>query len=855
MAVNRKLLQGAAGAAGGLVPSEHFGVVTYYGDGSSSNKVGDGSFTVLGLPDTGTAFPYLVSEKVYSSGKYYFEINDLANGNAGTMQCMVGIVPTSFRNDMTYPWKVGEGGLFWYQSNGQLYVNGSGSGSFGTFAAGDDVAVAVDFDNNTMTLYKNGSQSGTTISGVPSGTYHMSVSTGYNQYKGKAALKETLMQYSIPSGYEAWGGDIDTSGDWSNYSEYDGALDFQPDLVWIKSRSGAFISWHTLFDSTRGANKAIFSNATDAEFTYTDTLTSFNTDGFTLGADSIARSVNIDSTNYVAWCFKANGGTTSSNTDGAVTTTVQANVDAGFSIVEFSGTGSETTFGHGLGEKPDIVIIKRLNSTSEWSVYHDLVDGSMDLLYLNLTTANSNSSRPLFTSSVFYWVNSGDYIAYAFKSIDGFSKFGTYTANGSTNGPIVETGFEPAFVMVKNTSTNGFHWMMNDNKRNTTNPRNTGLVADLNNADATGAGFAVDFLSNGFQLKNVGDYNTYNGDTYIYMAFAADPDTEAPTVAKSFNIATFTPTTSSNPLPVTGFGFQPSFVWAKYRDGAQSHYLVDSVRGLSSLNYSDRTDAAYTASSYVQSFDSDGITYVNNLFNRTAADSVVAWAWKADDNEPTINTEGSIDSVVSANANAGFSIVKWTGTGAINTVGHGLSAAPEMILIKDLDSASDWQVYHTSIGNGNKLTLNTTAAASSTTRWDSTSPTATVFTLRDIGLEGELIAYCFHSVAGYSKFGSYTGIASGNVTVTTGFQPDFVMVKCVSHGGTHWEMHDSIRVFGSTGAYRLRANDSSADAGFNDTPIKYTSTGFYLDSSVTANNYGDYDANGRTYIYMAFKMN
>ena len=197
MAVNKRLLQGAA-AAGGLVPSEHFGVVTYVGDGSSSNKVGDGSFTVLGLPDTGTAFPYLVSEKVYSSGKYYFEINDLANGNTGNMQCLVGIVPTSFRDDMTYPWKVGEGGLFWYQSNGQLYVNGSTSGSFGTFTTGDDVAIAVDFDNNTMKLYKNGSQSGTTISGVSSGTYHMSISTGYYQYKGKAALKETLMQYSIP---------------------------------------------------------------------------------------------------------------------------------------------------------------------------------------------------------------------------------------------------------------------------------------------------------------------------------------------------------------------------------------------------------------------------------------------------------------------------------------------------------------------------------------------------------------------------------------------------------------------------------------------------------------------------------
>ncbi len=641
---------------------------------------------------------------------------------------------------------------------------------------------------------------------------------------------------------------------------YEYGLNFTPDFVWIKQRDA--VRGQNWFDSTRGVYNLLQSNNTNANTVDSTQLTSFDAGGFTVGS---ANGVNASGGDFVAWCLKANGGTTSSNTDGTITSTVQANQEAGFSIVSYSGTGSAGNVGHSLGVKPDLIICKNRNSNGvpRWVVY-DSVTTAANKMYLDDTSASSSTgnwgnTEP--TSSVFSIGTStgtnasgGNYITYCFASKEGFSKIGSYTGNGSTNGPIVETGFEPAFLLVKQTNDIS-NWVIVDNKRSTTNPRDKGLRPNTSDSESTVSNnLVVDFLSNGFQLKQTSGSNANNGN-FIYMAFAADPDTEAPTVAKSFNIATFTPTTSSNPLPVTGFGFQPSFVWAKYRDGAQSHYLVDSVRGLSSLNYSDRTDAAYTASSYVQSFDSDGITYVNNLFNRTAADSVVAWAWKADDNEPTINTEGSIDSLVSANANAGFSIVKWTGTGAINTVGHGLSAAPEMILIKDLDTASDWQVYHTSIGNGNKLTLNTTAAASSTTRWDSTSPTATVFTLRDIGLEGELIAYCFHSVAGYSKFGSYTGIASGNVTVTTGFQPDFVMVKCVSHGGTHWEMHDSIRVFGSTGAYRLRANDSSADAGFNDTPIKYTSTGFYLDSSVTANNYGDYDANGRTYIYMAFKMN
>ena len=251
----------------------------------------------------------------------------------------------------------------------------------------------------------------------------------------------------------------------------------------------------------------------------------------------------------------------------------------------------------------------------------------------------------------------------------------------------------------------------------------------------------------------------------------------------------------------------------------------------------------------MQSFDSDGITYVNNLFNRTAADSVVAWAWKADDNEPTINTEGSIDSVVSANANAGFSIVKWTGTGAINTVGHGLSAAPEMILIKDLDTASDWQVYHTSIGNGNKLVLNSTAAASSTTRWDSTSPTATVFTLRDIGLEGGLIAYCFHSVSGYSKFGSYTGTGSSGLTVTTGFQADFLMIKGVDSGSDNWFIFDSVRGDGKG----LHPNQSLAEFdNTNSYSITFNSTSFTLNFGGTTTQL---NTNGNDYIYMAFKIN
>ncbi len=647
---------------------------------------------------------------------------------------------------------------------------------------------------------------------------------------------------------------------------YEYGLGFTPDFVWTKARTTA--NSHALYDSTRGVNKELNSNSTDAEGSVTDGISSFDTGGFTVGARA---NSNQDGQDFVAWCFKANGGTTSSNTDGTnIDSTVQVNADAGFSIVQFTTPGTfnaSNTVGHGLGVIPNLIIMKSTSTAGENWMVHTTDLGNGGYIRLNTNEASGTASN-LFTGTTSTVFNPADtsapnisYIAYCFANVDGFSKIGSYTGTGTTGNAQV-CGFEPAFLLSKRISSTS-DWYIIDNKRNTTNPRNNFINANTSDAEYNPS-YGVNFNSNGFSFIST-DLNG-TGQEWIYIAFAADPDTEAPTVAKSFSTVTFTPTTSSDPLPVTGFGFQPSLVWAKYRDGAQSHYLVDSVRGLSSLIYSDRTDT-YTASSYVQSFDSDGITYVNNLFNRTAADSVVAWAWKADDNEPTINTEGSIDSLVSANANAGFSIVKWEGAGGTSTIGHGLSAAPELIINKRLSGSNSWDFWvtgATAIGWDKFLGLNRTDAEAdgfNNTPFGDTAPTSTVFTVNSdsgagIGGSGdEFISYCFHSVSGYSKIGSYTGIASGNVTVTTGFQPDFVMVKCVSHGSTHWEMHDSIRVFGSTGAYRLRANDSSADAGFNDTPIKYTSTGFYLDSSVTANNYGDYDANGRTYIYMAFKIN
>jgi len=279
-------------------------------------------------------------------------------------------------------------------------------------------------------------------------------------------------------------------------------LGFQPDLVWIKDRGNG--ERHVLDDSSRGATKDLSSDLTNAEATRPTSFLSFDSDGFTLGTDG--GGIVNDSTRgpYVAWCWKANGGTTSSNTDGSATSTVQANTKAGFSIVTFNHAIASTTYsyGHGLGVKPDIIILKMKSGASNWFVYYSGF-GATKKLELNQTIAESStgawgSVEP--TTSVFSVnnVNAGDWVSYCFAEKAGYSKFGTYTGNGSTNGPIVNTGFEPAFVMIKRTDS-ADNWSITDNKRATSNPRDESLFPNLSSTELT-AGYSVNYLSNGFQI-------------------------------------------------------------------------------------------------------------------------------------------------------------------------------------------------------------------------------------------------------------------------------------------------------------------------------------------------------------------
>ena len=309
-------------------------------------------------------------------------------------------------------------------------------------------------------------------------------------------------------------------------------VEFQPDLVWIKQRTGT--EWHNLIDSVRGGTKVVYSNSSNAEATSSNLITSFDSVGFSIGN---AAEVNANTITFASWNWLA-GGTASSNTDGSITSNVSANTTSGFSIVSYTGTGSVTSFGHGLGVAPSFVIIKNRDNTDDWTVFHLGISSGQGYIVLNSTAAAVTGSSRRFrygddsdgkipdSSKVYLGTASGvntsgeDYIAYCFAEKKGFSKFGSYTGNGSTNGTFVYTGFKPAWVMYKNISSVA-DWLLYDTKR-----IHSGTQLDYlepNTSDAEGF-IAVDVLSNGFKLTEAsGDKFNTSGDTYIYMAIAEHP--------------------------------------------------------------------------------------------------------------------------------------------------------------------------------------------------------------------------------------------------------------------------------------------------------------------------------------------
>jgi len=303
---------------------------------------------------------------------------------------------------------------------------------------------------------------------------------------------------------------------------------FQPDWLWIKNRS--IVQSNFLFDAVRGVSKAIFSDASSAESTQASTQTAFLSDGFTVGNDVAS---NGNGNGIVSWNWKANG-TGSANTAGSINSTVSANTTSGFSIVKYTGTGSDMTVGHGLNAVPKMIILKALSTGSDpWWVYHASLGNSAKLRF-NETNASATSADYIWnqttpTSSVFSLdgANNGsnasgnNFIAYCFAEKTGYSKFDSYIGNGNANGAFIYLGFKPAFVMVKKTSGTG-NWYINDTKRDPYNRATHSLFPNLY-AVENATGWFVDYVSNGFKIRDTGSEVNASGGTYIYMAFAEAP--------------------------------------------------------------------------------------------------------------------------------------------------------------------------------------------------------------------------------------------------------------------------------------------------------------------------------------------
>jgi len=372
--------------------------------------------------------------------------------------------------------------------------------------------------------------------------FHTSEGGGTNTSRVQANFGQRPFAYTAPSGFKALctqnlptptiGATSTTqANDYFNPVLYTGTgstrtvtgVGFQPDFLWIKERSEA--RDHALFDAVRGAGKYLFSNTTDAEDTATSMMSAFTSDGFTVGASSYT---NANTQTYVSWNWKA-GGTGVTNTAGTITSTVSANTTAGFSVVTWTYNSSGGTIGHGLGVAPSMIIQKiRDTAGYNWDVYHVSV-GATKRLSINTTAAEQtftgpwNNTTP--TSTVFSsgasWYPSGDkVVSYCFAAVPGYSAFGSYTGNGSTDGPFVFTNFRPRFVMIKISSSTG-NWVIIDTARGTYNAIGPRLYADLSDAEYTADRY--DILSNGFKIRTTSGESNSSGGTYIYMALAENP--------------------------------------------------------------------------------------------------------------------------------------------------------------------------------------------------------------------------------------------------------------------------------------------------------------------------------------------
>jgi len=513
-----------------------------------------------------------------TTGKWYWETLPSAISSNNNYYGIVGAGATSLRT-LSYYYRSGSGTIVRRIDN----VTTNLQSSLTNASANDVIGIAFNASDKELSWYLNGTQLGTTVTSIAS------TSIGTPEYFPFVANQNTavtkvnnlnfgqnptfsgnttagtftdsngkgLFKYQPPSGFLALCEDnlptptisdpgkhfktVLYTGDSNNGRSITG-LGFKPDLVWLKGRTTAYNN--LLVDSVRGAGNILFSDSTSGERGLGISLVnSFNSDGFGVNyfyETSSNASANGSSTNYVAWCWRAGAGTTSTNTDGSIPSVVSVNQDAGFSIVSYTSNGtSGATVGHNLNKTPSFIIVKMRSSqavgSADWAVYHKSL-GATKNVWLNATNGQNTSSaywnntEP--TSSVFSLGNDLDtnhtngynYIAYCWAEIEGFSKFGIYVGNGNADGPMVYTGGKPAFLMIKRTDTTN-DWVIKDSSRNSINPTNLDLYANTSQIEVLFN--QIDFLSNGFKIRNTNASTNASGGTYIFACWMESPFTTA----------------------------------------------------------------------------------------------------------------------------------------------------------------------------------------------------------------------------------------------------------------------------------------------------------------------------------------
>ena len=489
-----------------------------------------------------------------TTGKYYWEVYINATGGGSGERIRVGITrPTTAISGNSID---GSATSYLQMSNGQKRNNSTDSTYGSGFSATQIIQVLYDATAGAIYFGQNDSYAN------GSGSFNQTFSTATAAFTGLSGefmpcfvtyggadiavnFGQRPFAYTPPTGFNRLntfnlptptiGATASTqANDYFNVVTYTGngsvgravtGVGFKPDFTWIKGRSDA--DYNYLVDIIRTYPNRLFSNLTDAASTESNTVTSSDSDGFTVGSDA---GVNRNNSTYVAWNWIANGAGVT-NTAGSITSTVSASTTAGFSIVTYTGTGSNATVGHGLGVAPSMYIVKRRSNTGNWYVYHISI-GNTNRLRLDETSASTaesaawNNTSP--TSTVFSIGTSVDvnastntYVAYCFAQVAGYSAFGSYTGNGSTDGTFVFTGFRPKFVLIKR-SDSAADWYLYDSARGSYNENKSSLYP--NSSDAEGSSLAGhDFLSNGFKVRTSINSQNTNGGTYIYMAFAETP--------------------------------------------------------------------------------------------------------------------------------------------------------------------------------------------------------------------------------------------------------------------------------------------------------------------------------------------